>query len=433
MLLAFTLLLGLAVPASAQYDYHGWQYNSGDKSFVQNYFAGSAGGSQTDYWTTSNGSLFMIAYFIKQNLDALSSFKYTYDQSDNAQISPVQYLAYALHGLKGTITSSGTILASNDLGSDSKDYFLTRWFNMNSNATITDANRWRIQTLSDNSQYSWLYQVASGAGSMQLLTDALMNWSNPNFGMYSPADTANYSWFNQVLSSVQGNKLDVSGLAKESTLSTFSSDTKTALTTVNSRLRSLSVNVSQSHISDTIDGSLVVVDPKTGDLVFQSDAVGGPFFPVTALNLESQLLTLYHIYSDLHSIDEILATENDRALEEATDDTKVTVKDYVSDKKSNYGDSFTIGNTISDGLKPDLTTSQASSAVGGLFSQSSSDYYGWFSSETDNDLHPGASGTSTLSLEDEPSSQDVADSETVWVIDPYASSSDLISDFFGGE
>lgn len=40
---------------------------------------------------------------------------------------------------------------------------------------------------------------------------------------------------------------------------------------------------------------------------------------------------------------------------------------------------------------------------------------------------------STLSLDDEPSSQDVADSETVWVIDPYASSSDLVSDFFGGE
>lgn len=413
MLLAFTLLLGLAVPASAEF---GSQDSANLKSISDDVFGIS---------------------------NAFRADNYTWDQNNNANMNVMAYIAYALHTLKGTITNSGSSVIgfAPDNGSsgvltvasDSKDYFISRWKNLDSNSTITPANRWRVQTLSDNSGASWLYQVAQSVAQSGLTAEALMNWSNPSYASYKPSDTANYSWFNQVLSSVQDNKLDVSGLAKESTLSAFSSDTKTALTTVNSRLRSLSVNVSQSHISDSIDTSVVAVDPKTGDLVFKSNEFSGPFFPVTALNLESQLLTLYRIYSDLHSIDEILATPNDRALEEATDDTKVTVKDYVSDKKSNYGDSFTIGNTISDGLKPNLSTSQASSAVGGLFSQDSSDYYGWFSSETDNDLHPGASGASTLSLEDEPSSQDVADSETVWVIDPYASSSDLISDFFGGE
>lgn len=425
MLLAFTLLLGLAVPASADYNYRGHEYNPDND--VRPFTQVAQGNTQeamstAKYYSMSNSNLFLIAYYIYRNLDDYNIRNYLYDQKQNASLFPLQYLAYSLHGLKGSITSSGNIIASNDLGSDSKDYFLTRWVNMNSNATITDFNRWRIQTLSDNSQYSWLYQVASGAGSMQLLTDALMNWSNPNFGMYSPADTANYSWFNQVLSSVRDNKLDVSGLATEATLSSLNG--KVATETTLSGFTSMFKNRYQT----------VIYDFDATDGFFVSGAIKRYNFADTvAYQLANTSDMLYNMGNLLFKLDEVLTTENDRALEKATDDTKVTVKDYVSDKKSNYGDSFTIGNTISDGLKPDLSTSQASSAVGGLFSQSSSDYYGWFSSETDNDLHPGASGASTLSLEDEPSSQDVADSETVWVIDPYASSSDLISDFFGGD
>ena len=94
------------------------------------------------------------------------SWKYTTDQSNDASVSVGEYLTYALHGFKGTITSSGNIIASNDLGSDSKDYFLTRWANMNSNATITDANRWRVQTGKSSSPTSLesVFPVASLSG-----------------------------------------------------------------------------------------------------------------------------------------------------------------------------------------------------------------------------------------------------------------------------
>ena len=89
---------------------------------------------------------------------------------------------------------------------------------------------------------------------------------------------------------------------------------------------------------------------------------------------------------------------------------------------------------IQETLTPDIYVGDATNALGELLSGTSNDdYWGWFSSATDSDLHPAASGVSTLSLDDEPSSQDVADSETVWVINPYASSSDLVLDFFGGD
>lgn len=165
----------------------------------------------------------------------------------------------------------------------------------------------------------------------------------------------------------------------------------------------------------------------------QGAGSGVNFAKATNSNLRSLGTELFAINSNILKLDEILATENDRALEDATDDTKVTVKDYVSDNKSNFGDSFTVGSTVTDGLKSDLSTAQASSAVSGLFSPDSGDYWGWFSSDTDANLHPGASSTAIVSLDSEPSAQDVADSETVWVINPYASSSDLIFDFFGGE
>lgn len=442
MLLAFTLLLGLAVPASAEYMYRGYEFNpdSAGSKFTQV----GQGNSQNDmstakYYDMSNSNLFLIAYYILRNLDGSSITKYLYDQKNNASFYPVQYLAYSLHGLKGSITSSGTIIASNDLGSDSKDYFLTRWANMNSNATITDANRWRVQTLSDNSQYSWLYQVASGAGSMQLLTDALMNWSNPNFGMYSPADTANYSWFNQVLQAVNSSKADVSDLAKESTLYAVYSSGKTLNTKIDTLNGKVATETTLSKLYNTFTtnrayGSINSFGDGKGNTAISASKVTQSSYPKGVLDsLYSLMVGEVALNNNLLRLDEILATKNDRALKNATDGFKPNVTDYVSDKGSNYGDSFTIGDTISGGLKPDLSTSDASSAIGGLFSPESSDYWGWFSSATDSDLHPAASGVSTLSLDDEPSSQDVADSETVWVINPYASSSDLVSDFFGGE
>lgn len=405
-------MLCLAVPASADYNYYGHQFNPDNT--VRPFSQVAQGNTQESmstakYYNMSNSNLFLIAYYLYRNLDSYNIRNYLYDQKNNASFYPVQYLAYSLHGLKGTITSSGTIIASNDLGSDSKDYFLTRWANMNSNATITDANRWRVQTLSDNSQYSWLYQVASGAGSMQLLTDALMNWSNPSFGMYSPADTANYSWFNQVLQAVNNSKTDVSYLAKESTLSSF-----------------------YKVFSGRFASKTYLIDSSTG-LWTSMQLSPLPFSSFLSVQLDNLANLSQSTANSLLSLDEIFSTENDRALKDATDGLKPNVTNYVSDKGTNYGDSFTIGDTISGGLKPDLSTSDASSAIGGLFSPDSGDYWGWFSSETDSDLHPAASGVSTLSLDDEPSSQDIADSETVWVINPYASSSDFVSDFFGGE
>lgn len=449
MLLAFTLLLGLAVPASAEF---GSQDSANLKSISDDVFGIS---------------------------NAFRADNYTWDQNNNANMNVMAYIAYALHTLKGTITNSGSSVIgfAPDNGSsgvltvssDSKDYFISRWKNLDSNATITPANRWRVQTLSDNSGASWLYQVAQSVAQSGLTAEALMNWSNPSYASYKPSDTANYSWFNQVLSSVQDNKLDVSGLAKESTLqSVYSTALQPNMSTqlkyfdygryvadgssgrganvVNSAYPLVAISKTltamASYFDLPMDSNGYRFGPSYQYRYMNYDASTGKLsYSVNRDSLFSSMLYAMNSYAfgftaindNVLKLDEILSTENDRALEEATDDTKVTVKDYVSDKKSNYGDSFTIGNTISDGLKPNLSTSQASSAVGGLFSQDSSDYYGWFSSETDNDLHPGASGASTLSLEDESSSQDVADSEAVWVIDPYASSSDLISDFFGGE
>lgn len=505
MLLAFTLLFGLSVSASAYtYDYF-FPSSSADRGF------GSGSVTNNDsaiaYHSAQNDNFTSLFQLLIKNFSMSNSWKYTTDQSSDASVSVGEYITYALHGLKGSITSSGTIIASNNLGSDSKDYFLTRWVNMNSNATITDANRWRVQTLSDNSQYSWLYQVASGAGSMQLLTDALMNWSNPNFGVYSPADTANYSWFNQMLHSVNSSKADTSKLATETTLATVSSRlyTLNALGAKDETLSALSNKVATestlSSVKATLDRSLGL-STASFDFIRASKFDSTPFYSnasnIRGSNTSSSvfnamngnILSLYGLFApysnsdgakvgstystskfsldssfsksssnytgltflqavsyalnlsnyglsaingNVLKLDEILSTENDRALEDATDDTKTNVTDYVSDKKSNYGDSFTISNTISNGLKPDLSTSDASSAIGGLFTPDSSDYWGWFSSATDSDLHPAASGVSTLSLDDEPSGQDVADSETVWVIDPSVTSSDLIADFFGGD
>lgn len=441
LLLACILMLGLSVSASAYtYDYF-FKSPQADRGF------GSGSSTNSDsalaFYDAQNENSKAFFQLLLNNLSMSKSWKYTIDQSNNASVSVGEYLTYALHGFKGTITSSGNIIASNDLGSDSKDYFLTRWANMNSNATITDANRWRVQTLSDNSQYSWLYQVASGAGSMLLLTDALMNWSNPSFGMYSPADTANYSWFNQVLQSVNNSKADTSKLATESTLATVSSRLYT-LNALGAKDETLSALRDKVATESTLNSFFSLFNGKYSSPSFSYNSSSrGWRYTFNGINrswpadISYQLNNSnYMIQSGVNALlklKDFFVTDNDVPLHDATDGLKPNVTNYVSDKGSNYGDSFTIGDTISGGLKPELSTSDASSAIGGLFSPESSDYWGWFSSATDSDLHPAASDFSTLSLDDEPSSQDFADSETVWVIDPSVTSSDLIADFFGGE
>lgn len=400
-------MFGLSVSASA------YTYNYFFKSPQADRGFGSGSSTNSDsaiaFHDAQNENSKALFQLLLNNLSMSKSWKYTTDQSNDASVSVGEYLTYALHGFKGTITSSGNIIASNDLGSNSKDYFLTRWANMNSNATITDANRWRVQTVSDNSQYSWLYQVASGAGSMQLLTDALMNWSNPSFGMYSPADTANYSWFNQVLDAVNNSKLDVSGLAKQATLSSFYD--------VFSEKYYLPTYTSQNP------GEF-----STGYYVNRSFSSG-------LINLlQGNNTGLIAINDNIRNLDNFLRTENDQKLLKTTDNKKTYVNDFVYTRDDSYYQSFEVGAMIQDTLSPDIYVGDATNALGELLSGTSNDdYWGWFSSATDSDLHPAASGVSTLSLDDEPSSQDVADSETVWVIDPSVTSSDLIADFFGGE
>lgn len=400
-------MLGLSVPASAYtYDYF-FKSPQADRGF------GSGSSTNSDstiaFHDAQNENSKAFFQLLLNNLSMSKSWKYTTDQSNNASVSVGEYLTYALHGFKGTITSSGNIIASNDLGSDSKDYFLTRWVNMNSNATITDVNRWRVQTISDNSQYSWLYQVASGAGSMQLLTDALMNWSNPNFGMYSPADTANYSWFNQVLRAVNDSKVDVSGLATQATLSSFYSV------------------FADKYYLPTYD-SQKPGEFSTGYYVNRSFSSG-----LIEL-LKGNNTGLIAINDNIRNLDSFLRTENDQKLLKTTDNKKAYVNDFVYSRDDSYYQSFEVGSMIQDTLTPDIPAGDATNALGELLSGTANDdYWGWFSYATDSDLHPAASGVSTLSLDDEPSSQDVADSETVWVIDPSVTSSDLIADFFGGE
>lgn len=399
-------MFGLSVSASAYtYDYF-FKSPQADRGF------GSGSSTNSDsaiaFRDAQNENSKAFFQLLLNNLSMSKSWKYTTDQSNDASVSVGEYLTYALHGLKGTITSSGTIIASNNLGSDSKDYFLTRWVNMNSNATITDANRWRVQTVSDNSQYSWLYQVASGAGSMQLLTDALMNWSNPSFGMYSPADTANYSWFNQVLDAVNNSKVDVSGLAKQATLYSF------------------------FNLFNSVYNLPNYVSLNPGE--FSTGYYGAVNFADGLIRLlQGNNTGLIAINDNIRNLDNFLRTENDQKLLNTTDNKKTYVNDFVYTRDDSYYQSFEIGSMIQDTLTPNFYVGDATNALGDLLNGTNDDYWGWFSSATDSDLHPAASGVSTLSLDDEPSSQDIADSEAVWVINPYASSSDLVSDFFGGE
>lgn len=271
--------------------------------------SGSSGGGSSSDWTHDTGG-------------------YTWTQDGEAELTVPQYLGYALSAFKGKIVSSGIALSPNGLGSDSTNYFYSRWAQFGDN--VTDANRWRVQTISDNSQYSWLYQVANGVQTSGMVAEALMNWSNPSYAMSAPSETANYSWFNAVLDALQGS-------------------------------------------------------------------------------------------------------ETDKPLEDATEDAKDALTDFVKDEKDKITDSISIGKTLTDALDTGLSIDQTNSTISGLFDDTSDTYYRWFSSETEQDLFPGASDVSTQSADVEPSAQDVADSQVEWVLVPYGSASDLISDFFGGD
>lgn len=452
LLLAVVLCFGLTAPAFAfDYDYIS-PNNAADNGFGQGGVSNS--NQQSAFYSAQAENIFSIALLLMRSFAASKNSSYLWDQGYDGQMVPMQYAAYALHALKGTFKNQGDVVGiapdngtgANIIYSQDKDYFLSTWAGFRSEVTSTDENRWRIQTLSDNDSASWLYQMVHNTAQSGLTMEALMNWSNPDY-MFVPAATAPYSWFNSVstaltqqnsgissiLTQLRNSNMDTSGLATEATLS--------AQTPILKRHTTLLGSI-DGYLND-IDDMYVQATYRFSDYSLDTDGnllmgAGSPVvFPKALLNtLSGHGRELWAIYSNILKLDEILATDNDRALEDATDDTKVTVKDYVSDKKSNFGDSFTVGSTVTDGLKSDLSTAQASSAVSGLFSPDSGDYWGWFSSATDSDLHPGASTTvtvSTMSADSEPSAQDVADSETVWVINPYASSSDLISDFFGGE
>lgn len=435
LLLAVVLCFGLAAPAFAAF---GTQDSNNISSIAE------------DTWGILN-------QFIATD--------YTWDQNYDGQLTAMPYILYALHGLKGTFRSSGDFRffypASDgqtgvlNLGSDSDDYFYSNWRNLFSQLTSTAVNSWTIHTMSDNAAPSWLYQLAHHTAQSGISMETLMNWGVAKYidGSSSPESTSlgTNSWFGKVqtalnqqttgissiLTQLRNSNMDTSGLATEATLSSV----KSIVNGFTSPLQHIQV-YTESMDSNLYDLYDVYANSLYNFSNYSLNADGSlgqgagssvNFAKATNNNLRSLGTELFAINSNILKLDEILATENDRALEDATDDTKVTVKDYVSDKKSNFGDSFTVGSTVTDGLKSDLSTAQASSAVSGLFSPDSGDYWGWFSSDTDSNLHPGASSAVTVSLDSEPSAQDVADSETVWVINPYASSSDLISDFFGGE
>ena len=478
LLLAVVLCFGLAAPAFANFDYsYISPNNAADNGFGQGGVSGA--NQQSVFYSAQSENIFSIALLLVRSLAASKNSSYLWDQGYDGQLVPMQYAAYALHGLKGTIRNSGTFLSFypgsftvggvQNLGSDSKDYFYSNWRNIFANLTSTAANSWTIYTMSDNAAPSWLYQLAHHTAQSGISMETLMNWGVDKYigGMDSPESTSlgTNSWFGKVqtalnqqttgissiLTQLRNSNIDTSGLATEATLSSVNtkltsvSDVSTEykgsrvifqsyMANIYTSLDSLNRNFTSFNKSYNSDKYNFSNYSLNADGSLGQGAGSGAIFPVAVNNnLRSLGTELFAINSNILKLDEILATENDRALEDATDDTKVTVKDYVSDKKSNFGDSFTVGSTVTDGLKSDLSTAQASSAVSGLFSPDSGDYWGWFSSDTDFNLHPGASSTATVSLDSEPSAQDVADSETVWVINPYASSSDLISDFFGGE
>ena len=380
-------------------------------------------------------------------VDSVASF--TWDQNNDAQLSPAQYFAYALHGLKGTFQNSGTLISMTpDNGSGvgyvydaSKDYFVSTWVGSRPGITSTDANRWRIQTLSDNHSGSWMYQIAHSVAQSGLTMEALMNWSNSDGGtLFVPATSAKYSWFYQMLDAVNSSKTNTSGLATEATskliqqtLLTNQSNDATYFGRIISELASQST-LSSFYSVFADNYYLPTYDSQNPGEFSTGYYVNRSFSSGLIELLKGNNTGLIAINDNIRNLDNFLRTENDQKLLKTTDNKKTYVNDFVYSRDDSYYQSFEVGAMIQDTLTPDIYVGDATYALGELLSGTSNDdYWGWFSSATDSDLHPAASGVSTLSLDDEPSSQDVADSETVWVINPYASSSDLVSDFFGGE
>lgn len=413
-------MLGLCVPASAYtYDYF-FKSPQADRGF------GSGSSTNSDsaiaFHDAQNENSKAFFQLLLNNLSMSKSWKYTTDQSNDASVSVGEYLTYALHGLKGSITSSGSFLsfypnsALNSgvlsLGSNSKDYFYSNWRNLFSSLSSTDANYWTVHTMSDNAAPSWLYQLAHSTAQSGLTSELLMNWGNASYvaGNTAPGDSAlsSQSWFGKMLTAVNSSKTNTSDLAKQSTLSSF-------------------FNIFNGMYNLPNYVSLNPGEFSTGYYGFQS-------FPAGLIQLlQGNNTGLIAINDNIRNLDNFLRTENDRQLLKTTDNKKTYVNDFVYTRDDSYYQSFEIGSMIQDTLSPDIDAGSATTALGELLSGTNEDYWGWFSSATDSDLHPDASGVSTLSLDDEPSSQDIADSETVWVINPYASSSDLVSDFFGGE
>lgn len=420
LLLACILILGLSVPASAAFD-------AEDSQNINHI--------NTNVWKLTSAFV-----------DSVASF--TWDQNNNAQLSPAQYFAYALHGLKGTFTNSGTLISMTpDNGSGvgyvydaSKDYFASTWVGSRPGVTSTDANRWRIQTLSDNHSGSWMYQIAHSVAQSGLTMEALMNWSNSDGGtLFVPATSAKYSWFYQMLQAVNSSKSDVSGLATEATSKLIQ---QTLLTNQANDATYFGRIISELASQSTLSSFYDVFSEKYYLPTYTSQNPGefstgyyvNRSFSSGLINLlQGNNTGLIAINDNIRNLDNILRTENDQKLLETTDNKKTYVNDFVYTRDDSYYQSFEIGSMIQDTLSPDIYVGDATNALGDLLQGTNDDYWGWFSSSTDSDLHPAASGVSTLSLDDEPSSQDVADSETVWVINPFASSSDLVSDFFGGE
>lgn len=408
-------MLGLSVPASAYtYDYF-FKSPQADRGF------GSGSSTNSDsaiaFRDAQNENSKAFFQLLLSNLSMSKSWKYTTDQSNDASVSVGEYLTYALHGLKGTFQNSGTLVSmSPDNGSgvgyvydSAKDYFVSTWVGSRPTITSTDANRWRVQTLSDNHSGSWMYQVAHSLAQSGLTAEALMNWSNPDGGtLFVPATSAKYSWFNQVLDAVNNSKVDVSGLAKQATLYSF------------------------FNLFNSVYNLPNYVSQNPGE--FSTGYYGSVNFADGLIRLlQGNNTGLIAINDNIRNLDNFLRTENDQKLLKTTDNKKTYVNDFVYTRDDSYYQSFEIGSMIQETLSPDIYVGDATNALGDLLQGTNDDYWGWFSSATDFDLHPAASGVSTLSLDDEPSSQDIADSETVWVINPFASSSDLVSDFFGGE
>ena len=414
-------MLGLSVPASAAFD-------AEDSQNINHI--------NTNVWKLTSAFV-----------DSVASF--TWDQNNNAQLSPAQYFAYALHTLKGTFKNSCTLVSMTpDNGSgvgyvydSAKDYFASTWVGSRPGVTSTDANRWRIQTLSDNHSGSWMYQVAHSLAQSGLTMEALMNWSNPDGGtLFVPATSAKYSWFYQMLQAVNSSKSDVSGLATEATSKLIQ---QTLLTNQSNDATYFGRIISELASQSTLSSFYSVFADKYYLPTYDSQKPG-EFSTGYYVNrsfssglielLKGNNTGLIAINDNIRNLDSFLRTENDQKLLKTTDNKKTYVNDFVYSRDDSYYQSFEVGSMIQDTLSPDIYVGDATNALGELLSGTSNDdYWGWFSSATDSDLHPAASGVSTLSLDDEPSSQDVADSETVWVIDPSVTSSDLIADFFGGD